>query len=88
VVIYSQLRANYMDYSRCPAIVTDAVEKLGTMLQDNTPVVLKAVCESLQLCLPALTKSSRPDIGSAVLTVHGCVWVCVCFACKHTVHVL
>lgn len=63
MIIYSNLRANYGDFTSCPAIVSDAKEKLCTMLKDSTPVVLRAACEALQLCLPALVKSSRPALG-------------------------
>jgi len=66
MIIYSHLRANYGDFTGCPAILLDAKEKLCAMLKDSTPVVLKAACEALQLCLPALIKSSRPAIGEAV----------------------
>ena len=45
------------------SVATSAAAALHELLCDGTPVVLKAVCESLRICLPALATSSNPQLG-------------------------
>ncbi len=65
-VISAQLRRYHGDMSQCPPLVKTCCELLVTMLDDDTSVVLKAVCEALQLCLPFLVSSTQPEIGTPV----------------------
>ena len=44
-------------------LVTEAVTALHSLLSDGSPVVLKAVCESLRICVPSLAVSSQPQLG-------------------------
>ena len=54
------------------AIVSEAAAALHALLNDSSPVVLKAVCESLRVCLPSLGTSSQPKLGQWVsLTLRG-----------------
>ena len=45
------------------SLVSDAATYLHTLLNDESSVVLKAVCESLRVCLPSLATSSQPQLG-------------------------
>ena len=44
-------------------LVSEAASSLHTLLSDDSPVVLKAVCESLRVCLPSLATSHHPQLG-------------------------
>ena len=58
------LRALLREYrGECASLVAEAALALQELLNDGTPVVLKAVCESLRICLPGLATSSRPQLG-------------------------
>ena len=63
-MLSSQLRSNHYDFGRCPPMLKACCDLMVGMLDDDTPVVLKAVCEALQLCLPFLVSSTQPQIGT------------------------
>ncbi|CAI7995434.1 Huntingtin [Geodia barretti] len=44
-------------------LVSEAAAALHSVLTDSSPVVLKAVCESLRICLPSLAASSQPKLA-------------------------
>ena len=63
VLIKSLLRVHHGDCGSAGPLLVEACSFLEAMLGDSTPVVLKAACEALQLCLPSLATSSQPLIG-------------------------
>ena len=44
-------------------MLSSACDYLFSMLDDDTPVVIKAVCEALQICLPTLVGTSEHSRG-------------------------
>ena len=50
-------------------IVSVSFENLFNLISDETPVVLKSVCEALQLCLPSMVHSTMYNKGMVLLTV-------------------
>ena len=73
VVIKGLLRVHRGDCQAAGAVLSEACSALRSMLGDSTPVVLKAVCEALQLCLPSLATSSQPATGMQCGVAHGIV---------------
>ena len=80
MVVSCHLRSNSYNLSQCPPIVSTCCEQLVAMLDDDTSVVLKAVCEALQQCLPFLVSSTRPEIG--IISIH---FICYYSVLNYTV---
>ena len=65
VLIRAVLRESSEEASA--SLISEAVIALRRLLADSSPVVLKAVCESLRICLPSLASSSQPHLGEFAL---------------------
>ncbi len=66
-VIVAELRAANLSYDNCRPLVSVACDKLYDILSSEVATILKAACESLQLCLPLLLSSTRPNKGVKLL---------------------
>ena len=65
-MVSSKLRLYGGDFSECHEILSTACDQLYSMLDDDAPVVHKAVCEALQICLPVLVNTSEHSRGKYV----------------------
>ena len=65
-VILSQLRFHHGDFVKCGSMVSTAYDCLVEFINDETPIVLKSVCEAMRVCLPLLLSSSQPTRGTQV----------------------
>ena len=65
--IAAELRACDRNVSKCRPLIAVACEKLYSILSSEVAVILKAACESLQLCLPLLLSSNHPNEGVNLL---------------------
>ncbi|KAL5499651.1 hypothetical protein EMCRGX_G011104 [Ephydatia muelleri] len=66
-LVSAELRRARGEVSACRPLIEEACELIGGMTRDDTPVVLKALCEALQVCLPTMTSSSSPKKAIALL---------------------
>lgn len=44
-------------------LLSASYKHLFRLIDDQTPIVLKSVCEALRLCLPAMVYSTMYDLG-------------------------
>ena len=66
-LVSSELRAARGEASQCRPLIDEACDLIQGTARDDTPVVLKALCEALQVCLPVMTSSSSPKRAIALL---------------------
>ena len=66
-VIVTELRTTNLNFDSCRPLVSFACDKLYDILGSEVATILKAACESLQLCLPLLLSSTRPIKGVKLL---------------------
>ena len=66
-LVSAELRAARGEVPLCRPLVEEACELIGRMVRDDAPVVLKSLCEALQVCLPAMTSSSSPKRAISLL---------------------
>ena len=62
----AELRTTSGKLSEC-RWVSEACQLLGSILDSKVPVVLKAVCEALRVCLPSLLTCSQPRLAVSLL---------------------
>lgn len=66
-LVSSELRTVRGDMSKCRPLVEQAFNLIQDTTKDDAPVVLKALCEALQVCLPTVTSSSSPKRAIVLL---------------------
>lgn len=66
-VIVAEVKACNLCFDKCRPLVREACDKIDDILSSEVATILKAACESLQLCLPLLLSSTHPDIGVKLL---------------------
>ena len=62
-IIQSNLRVLGGNGDKESGIVSSSFKLLFLLIDDETPIVLKSVCEALQLCLPSMVHSTMYDKG-------------------------
>ncbi|XP_019850343.1 PREDICTED: huntingtin-like isoform X2 [Amphimedon queenslandica] len=60
-LIAAEIRENRGRFDQCRPIVNQACDKISAILSSESPVVLKAACESLRVCLLPLLGSTHPN---------------------------
>ena len=66
-LIIAELRASNLNFDACRPLVGVACEQIDSILGNEVATILKAACESLQLCLPLLLASTQPNRGVILL---------------------
>ena len=46
-----------------PSVISISYEHLFDLIEDETPIVMKSVCEALRLCLPTMLYSTMYNLG-------------------------
>lgn len=66
-LITAELRACNLNFEKCRPLIAIACEQIHEVLSSDVATILKAVCESLQLCLPLLLACTQPGRGVKLL---------------------